>query len=214
MSELTKEVSKAEIRQRLGNIVQIRDLILGDKIEEYELRFAQMETSLSELTTKLNSFQLETHDRFLQVQKTFKEEIDLAINSLEKKLQYLSVTNQENTNKIQQEILLKSKKSSQQLEFLQDSVNRQIAFVNDEISQTKEMLLADAQNFKKLIMERLEEKTTELQDVKIGKSDLAEILFEICLKVNGSDFAPEPKDVTNIHLNGNTISTDREEQQN
>ncbi|MGL5807623.1 MAG: hypothetical protein ACRC2R_16120 [Xenococcaceae cyanobacterium] len=214
MSELTKEVSKAEIRQRLGNIVQIRDLILGDKIEEYELRFAQMDKSLSDLTTKLNAFQLETENRFLQVQKTFKEEIDLASNSLEKKLQYLSVTSQENTNKIQQELLLTSKKSSQQLGFLQDSVTRQITFVNDEISQTREMFLADVQNFKKSILERLEEKTAELQDGKIGKSDLAEILFEICLKVNGSDFAPEPKDVTNIHLNGNTVSNEKEEQQN
>jgi hypothetical protein len=214
MSDITQAVTKEEIRQRLGNILQIRDLLLGDKLEEYEYRFERMEKKISELAAKFGDFQIETDTRFMQIQTSFQEEIDTSNNSIEARFKYLNTNTQAEINKFQQELSLASKKSSQQLESLQYSVNRQITFVNDELSHTKNTILTDFQNLKKLILDKLNEKTAELQGEKIGKNELADILFDVCLKIKDSDFAPEPKESSKNYLNGSTLSPDETEKQN
>jgi hypothetical protein len=210
MSELTKE----EIREKLGNIVQIRDLLLGDKIEEYDRSLAQTDKRLADLEARLANFQIEIGNRFMQMQKYFKEEIDNTKNSLEKKLKYLSLTTQEETSQLQQNLAIASQKSSQQLELIQSNTARQISFVSNELSQAREILTADLHMTKKQLLEALQEKLSEVQDAKVERSDLAEILFEICLKIKGSEFLPSLKEVANNHVKTDFILPENKQKHN
>jgi hypothetical protein len=208
------ELSKQEIKEKLGNIVQIRDLLLGDKIEEYDRNSLQTEKRLAELESKLANFQAATETRFLEMKRSMAEEIAILRDSLEKKLKYLSLTTHEETNKLQQNLTIANKKTSQQIEILQNSVNRQLSLVNNELSQTKEAVSTDLQNLKKQILQLLDEKASEIQEEKVGRSDLAEILFEICLKVKGSDFVPDLKEVSNNHVKTDFILPDEKREHN
>ena len=41
---------------------------------------------------------------------------------------------------------------------------------------------------------------SDLTEVKVSRTDLAEILFELCLKVKGSDFVPDLKEAAETQV--------------
>ena len=91
--------SKPEImRDRLGNIDQIRDVLFGQKAQEYEQQFATYDQRLDKVETELTQLQSETRDRLRQLQETFSTELSTTLDSLEKKLKYLSLTTHETTS--------------------------------------------------------------------------------------------------------------------
>ncbi|MEH2412603.1 hypothetical protein [Nostoc sp.] len=49
------QMSKDDVRERLGNIDQIRDIILGTQVREYENRFNKLESDISQLQQQMRS---------------------------------------------------------------------------------------------------------------------------------------------------------------
>lgn len=93
--------SKPEImRDRLGNIDQIREVLFGQKAQEYEQQFTSYDQRLSSLEGDLSQLQTETRDRLRQLQDTFTTELRGTLDSLEKKLKYLSLTTHETTSNL------------------------------------------------------------------------------------------------------------------
>ena len=192
MTEITQE----EIRKRLGNVSQLRDLLLGDKIEEYESSFAQNSQRLDTLESSLMKFQSEVNDRLDKMQDSLSQEINAAVGSLEKKIKYLSLTTHEENNKLKQEIEAKHRTAFQSIDALQNSLRAETSYIKDELFQTRNTLGEDLQNLKQQILEKLESNLAELTETKVSRTDLAEVLFELCLKVKGSDFVPSLKDAS------------------
>ena len=184
------------MRKRLGNVSQLRDLLLGEKIEEYETSFAQNSQRLDTLESSLMKFQSGVNDRLNKMQDSLSREISAAVDSLEKKLKYLSLTTHEENSKLKQEIEAKYRTASQNIDTLQNSLRAETSYIKDELFQTRNTLGEDLQNLKQQVLEKLESNLSELTEVKVSRTDLAEILFELCLKVKGSDFVPSLKEAT------------------
>ena len=49
------QMLREEVRERLGNIDQIRDIIFGAQIREYETRFGKLESDISLLQEEMRS---------------------------------------------------------------------------------------------------------------------------------------------------------------
>ena len=75
------ELSKQEIKDKLGNIVQIRDLLLGDKIEEYDRNSFQTQKRLSELESRLTNFQAAIDARLVEMKRSNEQEIETVRDS-------------------------------------------------------------------------------------------------------------------------------------
>ena len=119
------ELKKSEVRQKLGNITQIRELLFGEQIEEYNRNFEQLkqnnqhlESQIEELSLNLERFKSDTEEHLLQFKNNISEEIKTAINSLEKKLKYLSVNTFTEVNKIYQDIDNKTNTNLQKMELV------------------------------------------------------------------------------------------------
>ena len=193
---MVAEITQEELRERLGNVSQLRDLLLGDKIEEYEANFAQNSQRLDSLESSLIKFQSEVHDSLNKMQDSLSREINAAVDSLEKKITYLSLTTHEETNKLKQEIEAKSSNAFQSIDTLQNKLRAETSYLKDELFQTRNTLGEDLQNLKQQVLEKLESNLSELTENKVSRIDLAEILFELCLKVKGSDFVPRLQEAT------------------
>ena len=50
------QMLREEVRERLGNIDQIRDIIFGAQIREYETRFGKLESDISLLQQEMRYF--------------------------------------------------------------------------------------------------------------------------------------------------------------
>ncbi|MBF2019416.1 MAG: hypothetical protein IGR93_04690 [Hydrococcus sp. C42_A2020_068] len=207
------DIAKEQMRDRLGNIDQIRNLLFGKQIEEYEQRFKSCDSRLDKLESDLAGFQLEIRDRLTQLQESLSSEIRSGLDSLEKKLKYLSLTTHEETSKLQQAVNLTDQKISQGVESLDRKFNHQANFLKNEIAQTREKLEGEFQFLKTQIFAELEKGMLELKDSKVSRVDLAEVLFELCLKIKGNEFITNLKEVADNHVQADFLLPEQPEEQ-
>jgi len=201
MNELTKE----EMRQRLGNISHLQDLLFGDKIEVYEGQFEQLSQRLNQLELQLKQFQLGVSDRLGDLQNSLSQKIEASASSLEKKLKYLSLTTHEETNQLRQEIQATAKLSSENIALLRNNLNHETYYLKNEFTQTREAAEENLKNLRQQVVEKLEKGLSELTEAKVSRADLAEVLFELCLKVKGSEFVPDLKEAAENQVKADFI---------
>ena len=181
------EISKEEIRDRMGNIDLIRDIIFGSKLQEYDTRIDHLESNLSLL-------EKDTRDRLEQVKTECLTELRESVASLEEKINSLSITAQKDNADLRQMVNGTYKSFSSNLESIDKTVVTQTTSIRKELSETKEKLQEDTRNLKAQIFEELERRFSLLSDAKVSRNDMAEIMFEVGLKLKKTDLAPELKE--------------------
>jgi exonuclease VII large subunit len=184
MADITKE----EMRDRLGNIDQIRDIIFGSQLRDFDTRFDKIESDLSML-------QQEIEDRTEQVKTVLSTEMRAGIDALEKKFKNLNLNTQEEVADIRQQIDRANRKFSTSMETLDEALDKQTNSIRDELSQTRERLQEDVRSLKNQVFEELTRRFSVLRDEKVARDDMAEILFELGMRLKGTEFVPELKEV-------------------
>jgi len=181
------EITKEEIRERLGNIDQIRDIIFGAHLREYAERFDRIEASVSE-------FQEDLRDRIDDIRSVLTSELKVTTESIEKKLKSLSNNTQEEFSDLRQQVDRVNRKFTSSIEALDESVDAQKIALREELSQTRDKLQEDTRDLKSHVLEELERHFSMLRDAKVSKDDMAEILFELGMRLKGTEFVPELKE--------------------
>jgi F0F1-type ATP synthase membrane subunit b/b' len=193
MSELTRE----EMRQRLGNIRQLQDLLFGDKMREYEQQFQECAQRLTKVESDLSQWQTNVNNRFTELENSLTKEINSAVDSLTKKLQYLNLTTHEETSKLQQAIQATAQASSQLGDSLKNQLINQTNHLQVELDHTQKTLEQEIKTLKQQVWNELETRFTELTEVKITKTALADMLFELSLKIkHNNSIAQLPETTT------------------
>ncbi|GET35970.1 hypothetical protein [Microseira wollei] len=189
------EVTKEALRDRLGNIDQIRDILMGPQLRDYETRLAQVEADLSLLRQDLR-------DRIEETKSSFAAEIRLTVESLDKKIKAVSLTASEESADLRQLSDRMNKRFSNTIEALNDSVDKQVASLRDELSESKARLQEDVRNLRDQIFEELDRQFSSLRSGKVSKDDMAEILFEVAMRIKGTEFVRQLKEATDTEVYG------------
>ncbi|NBD34245.1 MAG: hypothetical protein GVY17_15075 [Cyanobacteria bacterium] len=174
------EISKEEMRDRLGNLDQIRELLFGKQSREYEYRLDQIESELAQ-------FQEATHHRLSELREELVNEIQSAINALEKQLKYVRLNSQEEVSHLRQSVEENRQRTQARINALSQTLNATSESLRSELGQTREQLQTDIQHLKQELDEEIESHFRDLGQTKISRDDFAEILFNLCLKIKGSD---------------------------
>ncbi|WP_036477383.1 hypothetical protein [Myxosarcina sp. GI1] len=188
------DLSRETMRERLGNIDRIRDLLFGYEIQEYQKRFENCERRLEKIESEFTQFQTEMNARLEHLQSDLSTEIHSAVDSLEKKLRYLTLTTQNETSNFKQELKSLTDRNSGSIDSLYKDVEAKTNSVRDELTRTKQTLQEDVRLLRERIFTELEQKFDNLKDAKISRAELAEFLFELCFKVKGAETFPELKE--------------------
>lgn len=181
------EITKTEMRKRLGNITQLQELLFGEQIEEYDHKLEQYNQRLDLLESESRKFQLVIEDSLRNLETRLLDKINLVVDAWEKKLQYYSINAQEEQSKTKQDIEAVSQQGYDNIDFIQNSLNVTTSNLRKEINQSKVSLDRDLQSFKQEIFEKLESNLAELSTGKVSRSDLADVLFDLCVKLKGQD---------------------------
>ncbi|HAA30411.1 MAG TPA: hypothetical protein DCE56_25385, partial [Cyanobacteria bacterium UBA8553] len=187
------EITKDEIRERMGNIDLIRDIIFGSKLQEYDNRIDKLESNLSLL-------EKDTRDRLEQVKSECLTELRESVAALEEKINSLSITAQKDNADLRQMVNGTYKSFSSSLESIDKTVVTQTTSIRKELSETKEKLQEDTRNLKAQIFDELERRFSMLSEVKVSRNDMADIMFEVGLKLKKTDLAPELKEAMRSRL--------------
>ncbi|MCP2731158.1 hypothetical protein [Limnofasciculus baicalensis] len=190
------EINRDQIRDRLGNIDQIRDIIFGAQLREYDSRIDKIESNLALL-------QQEMRDRIDQSKTSCLTEIRTVADTLEKKIKSLTLTHQNENADIRQTVDLVNKKFSNSIESLDQIIDSQTNSLQTNLSETKEKIQGEIMSLRVQVFEELERRFSMMKDTKIAKDDMAEILFELGLRIKGTEFAPELKEAA-----GTNVSSD------
>lgn len=178
------EITRDEIRERLGNIDQIRDIIFGAHLREYTSRLDKAESDISAL-------QLDVRDRLNDLKATLANELRAAVESIDKRLKSISASTQEETSDLRQQVDRINRKFTSSIESLDEIVESQRVALRDELAQTRESLQNDNRDLRSLVLEELDRHFSILREDKLSKDDMAELLFELGMRLKGSEFVPE-----------------------
>ncbi|NEN92498.1 MAG: hypothetical protein F6K48_27795 [Okeania sp. SIO3H1] len=190
------ELSKEEMRERLGNIDKIRDIIFGSKLREYENRFEKLESELS-------LAKQETKNQIEQVKSVFSTELQAKVDSIEKKISNINLNiqnTQEDVVETKQQIERVNRKIITTKEALNEIIDNQTSSLREDLSQTREKLQNDVSYLKTQIFEELEKRFSLLNDVKVSRDDLAEIMFEVGMRMKKTEFVSELKEAADKDL--------------
>jgi ElaB/YqjD/DUF883 family membrane-anchored ribosome-binding protein len=121
------EITKDEMRERIGNIDLIRDIILGSKLKKYDSRIDRLESKFSLL-------EQEMRDRTEQIKTDCLTELRASVDSVEEKIKSLSFTSQKDNADIRQLIDQSYKSFSSSLESLDKTIVSQTKSIRKELS--------------------------------------------------------------------------------
>jgi archaellum component FlaC len=181
------ELSKDEMRERIGNIDLIRDIIFGPKLVEYDNR-------LDKLESKLSSLEEDMRDRTEQVKNDFLTELRASVDSLEEKIKALSFTYQKDNADIRQLLDRTYNNFASSIESIDKTVVSQTTSIRKELSETRDKLQEDTRSLKSQIFDELEKRFSLLKGNKLSRDDMADILFELGLRIKKAEFAPQLKE--------------------
>ncbi len=196
------ELNKREMRERLGNVEQIREILFGSHLRGYDQRLDKMEADFATLKQEI-------HDRLDKIKDSLSAEVQTISDSLEKKLKYLSLTTHDETTKLWQKIDQTTQKNYNTIEALNKSFNGRVTTMKDDLSQTREQFQAETQLLKVKIFEELEKSFASLRENKVSRADLAEVLFDLCIKVKGAEFVPDLREAMETRLQADFLLPDR-----
>jgi len=202
MAELTKE----EMRERLGNIDKIRDIIFGSKLREYENRFDKLESELSIVKQEIKN-QIE------QVKNVFSTELQATVDSMDKKIRSINLSlqnTQEDIGETKQQIERVNRKITTTKEALDEIIDQQTTSLREDLSQTREKLQNDVSSLKTQMFEELEKRFVLLQDAKISRDDFAEIMFEVGMRMKKTEFVTELKEAADRSIEIDALTSDND----
>ncbi|MEO1133545.1 MAG: hypothetical protein AAFX40_12670 [Cyanobacteria bacterium J06639_1] len=174
--------------ENLGNLGQIRDILFGQQMREFGDRFSRIESDLSQ-------YQQDMQERIEQVRDSASLELRAAVDAMDKKFKALSVETREERADLEQELHRTRDKLSNTISVLDESLDRQTTTIREDLLQTRERLQDDVRELKTYILNQLDRYVSNLQDAKVSRDAMAELLFEMGMRLKGTEFVPELQSV-------------------
>lgn len=168
--------TNGEIQKPPEHIEQIRDIIFGSQKREYDKLFRKIDADLSTLHEELRK-------RIEEMTKTFSSKLGAAVQSLEKKINLVGITSQEDAKYIKEQIELKDKKFANSLSTAAQETADSVSALHAELTETRGKFQEEVRNLKEQMLRELETQVEILQSNKVSKEIMAETLFELGTKI-------------------------------
>jgi F0F1-type ATP synthase membrane subunit b/b' len=178
-------------REKSGNMDQIRELMFGAQIREYNIRFDKLDSELSTLSQDM-------HKRIDEVNNTLSDALHTAIESLNKEIKSLALTNQEERADLQQKIERIDGKFTNRFESLSEETDKSTNNFHKELSQTRGKLQQEIQDLRTKVFDELQKRLSSLGEAKVSKDSMAEILFEVGMKLKGTELISDLQEMVDF----------------
>ncbi len=166
-----------------GNIDQIRDIIFGAQMRDYEKRFVRLEEKMQAEAATLRS---ETSNRLDALELYIKQEV----GSLLDQLNIERGEREDDTQHLSDELGKKSKESDKKNGQLQQSLNQGKSELREALLDQSKSLLREIQTVRDTLNTSLSQSTEELRDDKADRRALADMFNEVAMRLNGEFTLP------------------------
>jgi exonuclease VII large subunit len=198
---MVSQIKKEDMYEKLGNIDQIRDIIFGAQLRDYNSRFEKIESDLL-------SMHQELLDRINELKTSHSTELRVAVEALDKKMKTLQTSTDEERQDLRAQIERTHRKSSASFDKLNNDLEISTSAIREDLAETKAKAQEDMRSLKTYIQEELDRRLSTMGNMKISRDDMAEILFELGMRLKGTEFVPELEEATDLILVDRMTSAD------
>lgn len=162
----------------LGNVDQIREIIFGSQLREFNQRFEQMAQRIDQLSVSVE-------ERLREQQKTLQSEIANNMELLETKFKNLSTLGKEEREALREELARNDKRVTIAFESFGEENETKLALMKKELQAGAAQLKEEMEALKAEFFRELRARLGDLSDAKVSRDVMAETLFEMAMKIKG-----------------------------
>lgn len=163
-----------------NNVDQIRDLIFGSQIKDFEEKFNQVNNALKILEDKITKTFSESHIKL-------EKETERSLEALEKKIDNLSSTTHKERVKLKELIDTTDESLQNKLANQKDEFDTKVKIMKENTSDEHQKIAESMNAMKTEISETLHTKLASLSDDKLSRDSMAQMLLDVAMKIQGTD---------------------------
>lgn len=183
--------NQPDVGQGFNNIEQIRELLFGTQIKQFSSRLDSLETALKEhkedADKRIAALKIETDRGLQKLQQALSTEIQTATRSLSEELKSMKDKHDRDKDETEQQIENISKRLSSNVATLDEAIDKQTRSLRDDVLSSHKKLQGDLIQMKKQLFDNFEKRMSTLTTTKVSREDMAEMFFEIVLKLKGTE---------------------------
>jgi hypothetical protein len=166
-----------------SNIDQLRDIIFGGQMREYEKRFVRMEERLAKEITEMRE---EVRQRCAALERYARDELESVNNQIRTEQQ--SRGGEE--RRLNHAITEMAKTADERLTALTEQVSKQHRELRAQLLDQTQTLTDDAQRRAGELLSTIEREAGRLRDEKTDRTALSDLLVEVALRLRGESVVP------------------------
>ncbi|MDX8381293.1 MAG: hypothetical protein R8M14_04205 [Ghiorsea sp.] len=169
-----------------GNVDQIRDIIFGSQMRDYEKRFIRLE---ERVLSESDALRNETSHRLDALESYIKQEASGLSDMISAERGEREDDTRHLTNEVNKTATDADKKSSQ----IQNKLSQNQSETRDALLEQSKSLLNEIQNVRNTLSDNINKSTQELREDKTDRKGLADMFSEIAMRLNGDFNIPDEK---------------------
>jgi hypothetical protein len=182
--------NQPDLGQGFNNIEQIRELLFGTQLKQLNIKLDSLETMLKEqkeeTEKRISVLKIETDRSLQKLQESLSTELHTSVRSLSEELKNLKEKHIQDSAEIDQQLESISKRLSSNVANLDEAIDKQTRSLRDDVLSSHKKLQSDLIQMKKQILENFEKRLANLGSNKVSREDIADMFFEIVLKLKGT----------------------------
>lgn len=163
-----------------NNVDQIRDLIFGNQIKDFEAQFNQLNDTLKAMENKMTKAFNESH---VKLQK----ETERSLEVLEKKIDNLSTSTQRERTKLKELIDTTDENLHDQLTNQKDEFSTKLKIMKENVADDNKKIADNMKAMQSEIQATLNKGLSGLSDDKLSRDSMAQMLLDVAMKIQGTD---------------------------
>jgi len=163
-----------------NNVDQIRDLIFGNQIKDFEAQFNEVNDTLNVLENKMTKAFNESHAKL-------QKETERSLELLEKKIDNLSSSSQKERTKLKELIDTTDESLQGQLSNQKDEFTTKLKMMKENVSDDNKKMADKMTAMQREIQATLEKNLNSLSDDKLSRDSMAQMLLDVAMKIQGTD---------------------------
>lgn len=183
--------NQPDLGQGFNNIDQIRELLFGTQLKQFSSRLDSLETSLKEqkedTDKRIKALKVETERGLQKLQEALSTEFQTSIRSLSEEHKSIKDKEIQDKDELEQQIENISKRLSSNVTTLDEAIDKQTRSLRDDLLSSHNKLQSDMIKLKKQMFDTFEKRVSALTSSKVSREDIADMFFEIVLKLKGTD---------------------------
>ena len=171
---------ETQVLDQLGNMEQIREILFGSQIRTFE-------EDLIKLDAKLSTIHSEINNRIDTLEKNLQDEQTSSSQALEQKIKNLTLLVQDESSDAKEQLVKHEKKFNRSIEDTKDEINTQISTLKKDQENAKVTVKKELESLQSSLNKIINEHAKGLGESKISKDDFSAMLFDMAMKIKGTD---------------------------